>query len=62
MAVRKHTQDTLVLSRRQRNTHLPLFIVMKRMKNLCYRIEAEFAPDDAWHMHPGQPVMVTFHP
>lgn len=29
---------------------------------LVFRIEAEFIPQDAVHMHPGQPAIVTYHP
>lgn len=29
-------------------------------EKLIYRIEAEFSPSDAVHLHPGQPVMVSY--
>lgn len=29
---------------------------------LIYRIEAEFSPSEAMHLHPGQPINVTYYP
>lgn len=38
----------------------PVIFSNETSEKLIYRIEAEFVPDDAWHLHPGQPVTVTY--
>lgn len=38
----------------------PVIYSTETKEKLIYRIEAEFAPDDAYHLHPGQPVTVIY--
>lgn len=38
----------------------PVIFSTETNPKLIYRIEAEFAPKDAYHFHPGQPVSVTY--
>lgn len=38
----------------------PLIYSNQTNAKLVFRIEAEFAPEDAYHLHPGQPVTVTY--
>lgn len=38
----------------------PLIYSTETNAKLVFRIEAEFAPEDAIHLHPGQPVTVTY--
>jgi len=38
----------------------PVIYSTETNEKLIYRIEAEFAPDIAYNMHPGQPVYVTY--
>ncbi len=40
----------------------PVIYSNETSSKLIFRIEAEFAPQDAIHLHPGQPVMVTYVP
>lgn len=40
----------------------PVIYSTETNEKLIFRIEAEFAPQDAVMLHPGQPVMVTYHP
>jgi HlyD family secretion protein len=38
----------------------PVIYSNETNEKLIYRIEAEFKPEDAYHLHPGQPVTVTY--
>lgn len=38
----------------------PVIYSTETNEKLIYRIEAEFSPADAFHLHPGQPVTVTY--
>jgi HlyD family secretion protein len=38
----------------------PVIFSTETNEKLIYRIEAEFKPTDAYHLHPGQPVTVTY--
>jgi len=38
----------------------PVIYSTETNEKLVYRIEAEFLPQDAYHLHPGQPVYVTY--
>jgi HlyD family secretion protein len=38
----------------------PIIYSNETNEKLVYRIEAEFAPKDAYNLHPGQPVTVTY--
>lgn len=38
----------------------PLIYSNQTNAKLIFRIEAEFKPEDAYHLHPGQPVTVTY--
>lgn len=38
----------------------PVIFSTETNAKLVYRIEAEFLPQDAYHLHPGQPVYVTY--
>jgi HlyD family secretion protein len=38
----------------------PIIYSNETNEKLVYRIEAEFAPQDAYNLHPGQPVTVTY--
>ena len=41
--------------------YTPPVIYSDQTRNkLIYRIEAEFSPQDAMHLHPGQPITVTY--
>lgn len=40
----------------------PVIYSNETSSKLIYRIEAEFAPNEAVHLHPGQPVIVTYMP
>lgn len=40
----------------------PVIFSNQTNEKLIYRIEAEFAPKDAYQLHPGQPVYVTYFP
>lgn len=39
----------------------PVIFSEETNDKLIYRIEAEFKPEDAFHMHPGQPVTVKYY-
>ncbi|TAK74033.1 MAG: efflux RND transporter periplasmic adaptor subunit [Gammaproteobacteria bacterium] len=39
----------------------PIIYSTETNNKLIYRIEAEFAPKEAYQLHPGQPVYVTYH-
>ena len=39
----------------------PVIYSNETNEKLIYRIEAEFAPENAYHFHPGQPVYVTYY-
>lgn len=39
----------------------PVIFSEKTNDKLIYRIEAEFDREDAYHLHPGQPVIVNYH-
>lgn len=38
----------------------PVIFSTETNEKLIFRIEAEFSPSDAYHLHPGQPVTVTY--
>lgn len=40
----------------------PLIYSNETNEKLIFRVEAEFAAKDAYHLHPGQPVYVTYYP
>lgn len=40
----------------------PVIYSTETNDKLIYRIEARFSPQDAFHLHPGQPVEVTYTP
>ncbi len=40
----------------------PVIYSTETNDKLIYRIEAEFAPEEAYHLHPGQPIYVTYYP
>lgn len=39
----------------------PVIYSEKTREDLVYRIEAEFKSQEAYHLHPGQPVTVVYH-
>lgn len=39
----------------------PVIFSNETNDKLIYRVEAEFAPEVAYHLHPGQPVFVTYN-
>ncbi|RDI46908.1 HlyD family secretion protein [Aquicella lusitana] len=40
----------------------PVIYSTETNEKLVYRVEARFAPEDAYQLHPGQPIYVTYYP